>query len=74
MHTRPLIETTPGWQTMKEYTDVFVLGNKIIGKDKRTGHYVKIAGSEKDDMDIKGYDQVAVNRSKGKVTVTERSK
>jgi hypothetical protein len=33
---------------MKEYTDVFVLGNKIIGKDKRTGHYVTIAESEKD--------------------------
>jgi hypothetical protein len=57
---------------MKEYTDVFVLGNKIIGKDKRTGHYIKIAesDSEKDDTDIEDYDQVAVNRSKGKVTLT----
>jgi hypothetical protein len=57
---------------MKGYTDVFVLGNKIIGKDKRTGHYVKIAESEseKDDTDdIEDYDQVAVNRSKVKVTV-----
>jgi hypothetical protein len=58
---------------MKEYTDVFVLGNKIVGKDKRTGHYVKIveseSESEKDDTeDIENYDQVAVNRSKGKVT------
>jgi hypothetical protein len=58
---------------MKEYTDVFVLGNKIVGKDKRTGHYVKIveseSESEKDDTeDIENYDQVAVNHSKGKVT------
>ena len=56
---------------MKEYTDTFLLGNKIIGKDKRTGHYVKIveSESEKDDKDnIIDYDQVAVNRSKGKVT------
>jgi hypothetical protein len=56
---------------MKEYTDTFLLGNKIIGKDKQTGHYVKIveSESEKDDTDdIKDYDQVAVNRSKGKVT------
>jgi hypothetical protein len=55
---------------MKEYTDVLVLGNKIISKDKRTGHYVKIAASEseKDDIDdIEDYYQVAVNRSKGKV-------
>jgi hypothetical protein len=56
---------------MKEYTDTFVLGNKIIGKDKQTGHYVKVAESEseKDDTDdFKDYDQVAVNRPKGKVT------
>ena len=33
---------------MKAYTDVLVLGNKIIGKDKRTGHFVTIAESEKD--------------------------
>jgi hypothetical protein len=55
------------WKTMKEYTDTFVLGTKIIGKDKRTGHYVKVAESEseKDDTDdFKDYDQVAVNRSK----------
>jgi hypothetical protein len=58
---------------MKEYTDVFVLSNKIIGKDKRTGHYVKIAESEKDDTDIEDYDNVAANRSKGKVTVQKEA-
>jgi hypothetical protein len=54
---------------MKEYIDVFVLGNKIIGKDKRTGHYVKIAESEKDGTDTEDYDDIATNHSKEKVTV-----
>lgn len=58
---------------MKEYTDVFVLGNKIIGMDKRTGHYVKIAESEKDGMDIENYDDVAANRAKEKVTVQKEA-
>jgi hypothetical protein len=58
---------------VKEYTDVFVLGNKIIGKDKRTGHYVKIAESEKDDTDIKDYDDVAANHAKIKVTVQKEA-
>ena len=58
---------------MKEYTDVFVLGDKIIGKDKRTGHYFKIADSEKDGADIEDYDDVAANRSKEKVTVQKEA-
>jgi hypothetical protein len=58
---------------MKEYRDVFVLGNKIIDKDKRTGHYVKIAESEKDDTDIEDYDDVAANRANGKNTVQKEA-
>lgn len=58
---------------MKEYTDVFLLGKKIIGKDRRTGHYIKIAESEKDDTDIENYDDVAANRSKGKVTLQKEA-
>jgi hypothetical protein len=58
---------------MKEYTDVFVLGNNIIGKDKRTGHYVKIAESEKDGTDIEDYDDVAAIRLKKKVTVQKEA-
>ena len=59
---------------MKEYTDVFVLGNKIIGKDKRTGHYVKIAESEGDGTDIEDYDDIAANRSKEKARVQKEGK
>ena len=73
MHTRPLIKTNVALRTMKEYTDVFVLGNKIIGKDKRTGHYVKIDESEKDGTDIENYDDIAANRSKEKVTVQKEA-
>jgi hypothetical protein len=58
---------------MKEYTDVFVLGNKIIGKDKRTGHYVKIAESDRDDTDIEDYDDVAANRTNGKNTAQKEA-
>ena len=58
---------------MKEYTDVFVLGNKIIGKDKQTSHYVKIAESEKDGTDTEDYDDIAANRSREKVTVQEEA-
>ena len=58
---------------MKEYTDVFVLGNKIIGKDKRTGHYVKIAESEKDGPDIENHNDFAASRPKEKVTVQKEA-
>ena len=60
-------------RTMREYTDVFVLGNKIIGKDKRTGHYVKIAESENNGTDTQDYDDVAANHSKEKVTVQKEA-
>jgi 2-phospho-L-lactate guanylyltransferase (CobY/MobA/RfbA family) len=50
-----------------------VLGNKIIGKDKRTGHYVKIAESDRDDTDIEDYDDVAANRTNGKNTAQKEA-
>jgi hypothetical protein len=47
--------------------------NKIIGKDKRTGHYVKITKSEKDGTDIENYNDFAANRLKEKVTVQKEA-